>query len=96
MLAYMDDGDATEVGFVGWEGVVGLPVLLSESADDLEAMTQCQGTALSLSSDAFRAAMEDDPTLRHLMLRYTLLHHGQVARTAACNGRHQTEQRLAC
>jgi CRP-like cAMP-binding protein len=65
----MDGGDATKVGLVGWEGVVGLPVLLSEPADDLEAMTQCQGTALSLSSDAFRSAMEDDPALRHLMLR---------------------------
>ncbi|WP_274379317.1 hypothetical protein [Teichococcus vastitatis] len=44
-----------------------------------------------MSSDAFRAAMEDDPALRHLMLRYALLHHGEAARTAACNGRHQTE-----
>ena len=59
MLAYMDDGDATEVGLVGREGVVGLPILLSDEFDDLEAMTQCQGTALSLSSDAFRAAMDD-------------------------------------
>jgi CRP-like cAMP-binding protein len=33
--------------------------------------------------------------LRDLLLRYALVHHGQVARTAACNGRHQTEQRLA-
>jgi CRP-like cAMP-binding protein len=30
-----------------------------------------------------------------LLLRYALVHHGQVARTAACNGRHHTDQRLA-
>ena len=35
------------------------------------------------------------PALRTLLLRYALAHHGQVARTAACNGRHHTEQRLA-
>jgi hypothetical protein len=65
----MDDGDATEVGLVGREGAVDLPVLLNEPANDLESMTQCQGMAISLSSDAFRSAMEDDPALRHLMLR---------------------------
>ncbi len=35
------------------------------------------------------------PAFRTLLLRYALVHHGQVARTAACNGRHHTDQRLA-
>jgi CRP-like cAMP-binding protein len=33
--------------------------------------------------------------LQAWLLRYALVHQSQVARTAACNGRHQTEQRLA-
>jgi CRP-like cAMP-binding protein len=95
MLAYMEDGDAAEVGLIGVEGIVGLPVVLADEFDDVEAMVQCQGEALSLSAAALRQAMADDPALRDLLLRYALVHHGQVARTAACNGRHQTEQRLA-
>jgi len=44
---------------------------------------------------AFRGELGRTPALRDLLLRYALVHHGQVARTAACNGRHHTEQRLA-
>ncbi|MFD1108226.1 Crp/Fnr family transcriptional regulator [Pseudoroseomonas ludipueritiae] len=95
MLATMEDGDATEVGLVGFEGVVGLPVILADEFDDLEAVVQAAGTAFAVSAVALRQAMDEDPILRDLLLRYALVHHGQVARTAACNGRHQTEQRLA-
>jgi CRP-like cAMP-binding protein len=96
MVAYLEDGDAAEVGLIGFEGMVGLPVVLGDEFDDLEAMVQGPGTAFSLGAAALRRAMADDPALRDLLLRYALVHHGQVARTAACNGRHQTEQRLAC
>ena len=30
-----------------------------------------------------------------MLLRYALLHHGQVARATACNGLHHIDQRLA-
>jgi CRP-like cAMP-binding protein len=95
MIAYMEDGDAAEVGLIGFEGVVGLPVILGEEFDDLEAMVQAPGKAFCLSAAALRQAMNDDPVLRELLLRYALVHHGQVTRTAACNGRHHTEARLA-
>jgi CRP-like cAMP-binding protein len=95
MLAYLEDGDAAEVGLIGREGFVGLPILLGADGDDLEAMVQCSGTALRMGAAAFRNVLEDVPALRTLLLRYALVHHGQVARTAACNGRHHVEQRLA-
>jgi Crp-like helix-turn-helix domain len=60
-----------------------------------EGMVQCPGTALRMDTAAFRAELERTPALRTLLLRYALAHHGQVARTAACNGRQHTEQRLA-
>jgi len=95
MLAYMEDGDAAEVGMIGREGFVGLPVLLGTDHDDIEAMVQSPGTALRMNTLAFQAELERIPAFRTLLLRYALVHHGQVARTAACNGRHYTEQRLA-
>jgi CRP-like cAMP-binding protein len=95
MLAYLEDGDAAEVGLIGYEGMVGLPVLLGADSDDLEAMVQSPGTALRIDTAAFRDALEWLPVLRTLLLRYALVHQGQVARTAACNGRHHTDQRLA-
>jgi hypothetical protein len=42
MLAPMEDGDSAEVGLIGCEGLVGLPVVLGEPFDDLEAMVPRQ------------------------------------------------------
>jgi len=95
MLAYLEDGDAAEVGLAGREGFIGLPVLLGADNDDIEAMVQAPGTALRMDARAFREELERIPALRTLLLRYALVQHGQVARTAACNGRHNIDQRLA-
>ncbi len=95
MLAYLENGDAVEVGLVGREGFAGLPVLLGADHDDIEAMVQGPGTALRMDARAFRQELQRLPALHDLLLRYALVHHGQVARTAACNGRHHTDQRLA-
>lgn len=95
MLAYMEDGDAAEVGLVGHEGMLGLQLLLDDILDDLEGMVQCAGTALRLPAAAFQEALEQLPGLRRLLHRYALVQHAQVARTAACNGRHDIAQRLA-
>jgi CRP-like cAMP-binding protein len=95
ILAQLEDGDAAEVGFIGREGFIGLTVLLGGDSNDFEAIVQAPGTALQMDVAAFREAVELIPALRTLLLRYALFHHGQVARTAACNGRHHVDQRLA-
>ncbi|MFT8246621.1 Crp/Fnr family transcriptional regulator [Roseomonas sp. BN140053] len=95
LLAYLKEGDAIEVGVVGREGIVGLPVLLGDNSDECEAMVQNPGTALRMSAAAFRAELDRTPAFRDLMLRAALFQHRHVVRTAACNGRHHTEQRLA-
>jgi len=95
MIATLEDGDGAEVGLVGHEGMLGLPLLLNDELDDLEGMVQAEGTALRMSAEAFREALERLPNLRRLLNRYALMHHGQVARTAACNGRHGIDHRLA-
>jgi hypothetical protein len=51
MLAYMEDGDAAEVGLIGSEGMVGLPVLLGADNNDIESMVQNPGTALRKHGD---------------------------------------------
>ena len=95
MLAVLEDGDCAEVGLTGREGMVGLPVVLGADREDVEAIVQSGGTALSADANAFRAELAANPPLMSLLLRYALVHLGQIARTAACNGHHVTEQRLA-
>ena len=91
MVITLEDGDGAEVGLVGREGMVGLPVLLRADCDDLEAMVQAQGTALRLHRAAFHEEFDRSSAFRDLLLNYALTHHTQVAMTAACNGRHHTE-----
>ena len=95
MITTLEDGVRIEVGLVGPEGIVGLPLLLGAETSALEGMVQVQGTALRLPAAAFRTALIEVPALLGLLLRYVDAFYGQVAQSAACNGRHQIEQRLA-
>jgi CRP-like cAMP-binding protein len=95
MLAPLEGGGAAEVGLIGNEGMVGFGVALGVTHDNLEPMVQGQGTALAMRVEDFRAALESDPALRALVLRYAFAHLIQVSRTAACNVHHPVEQRLA-
>lgn len=95
MLARLADGDAAEVGLVGREGMVGLPLLLGADSGSVEAMVQGGGTMLRLGAGAFRQALADVPGLERLLLRYALAFQEQVTQTAACNGNHALDRRLA-
>jgi CRP-like cAMP-binding protein len=95
MLATLENGEAAEVGLIGREGMVGLPLLLGTDRAPIEAMCQAGGTALRLDAAAFRDALAASPALRTILLRYAMAFTVQVSQTAACNGRHQVEDRLA-
>ncbi len=95
MLATLEDGDSAEIGFVGREGMVGISVLLEVERTSTEAMWQAGGTALRLPARVLREAMERSSDVRRPIFRYAMAFHGQVAQTAACNGRHGIDQRLA-
>jgi CRP-like cAMP-binding protein len=94
-LIAVDDGDASEVGLIGREGMAGMPLLFGDDRSPSELMVQAPGMALRLGAEAFREALGDSAALRTVLLRYALAFHAQVSQTAACNGRHHVEQRLA-
>ncbi len=96
MMALLSDGNSAEVGIVGVDGMVGLPLLLGSDRSPTEAMIQAPGTFLRLGADAFREEVDrSSSTLRRLLLLYALAFQAQVTQTAACNGHHALEQRLA-
>ncbi len=95
MVAVLNDGEPLEIGLVGFEGVVGLPAILGAGRSPSEALVQLAGTALRVDADVMKAAFDDSVGVRTVILRYVQAMQVQVAQTAACNGRHDTEQRLA-
>ncbi len=94
-LAYLENGDAIEVGLIGPEGMVGMPLILGVDSAPAGGLVQMQGTALRISPAALRQAFNESKVLRTRLLRYMQALYTQVSQTAACNGHHGLEERLA-
>jgi CRP-like cAMP-binding protein len=95
LVTTLDDGTQAEVGLVGREGMVGLPLIVGVDTAFEEAFVQANGTALQMEASAFRRTLEETPVLQNLLFRYSQAMHAQTTQTAACNGRHGLEQRFA-
>jgi CRP-like cAMP-binding protein len=93
-LNYLEGGEAQEIGLIGSEGMIGLPLILGVDQAPFGAMVQMEGTALRLSPTALRQAFNESETLRTRLLRYMQALHIQVSQTAACNNHHSLDERL--
>ena len=91
----MANGDAAEVGTIGNEGVVGLPLLLGDDRAPTSVYVQVPGTGLRMTAAAFRKELARSASMRAVMLRYVHALFNQVAQSAACNQFHSIEQRCA-
>jgi CRP-like cAMP-binding protein len=95
LVSTLEDGTQAEVGLVGREGMVGLPLIVGVSDGFEEAWVQAKGEALQMDATEFRRALAEVPDFRTLLFRYIEAMRSQTTQTAACNGRHGLEQRLA-
>src|SRR5207253_639554 len=78
------DGASAEVGTIGSEGMVGLPICLGDSDAPSAVYVQVPGTALRMDARIFRGLLEQSPTLKRIMLRHAHAFFNQVAQSAAC------------
>ena len=95
VLATEQEGGTVEVGTIGPEGFVGLPVLNGTDAMPYRVIVQVVGHAWRLPADAFRAVIDERPAVRRVMLRYSQYFTDQVSQHAACNHLHTIEERCA-
>lgn len=96
LVTHMKGGATIEIGLIGRDGMVGIPVLLGDDIAFEEAVVQIAGGAMRMRSDA----LKEDLKRRHsplltLLLLYTRTLMKQVAQTAACNRLHTVEERLS-
>ncbi len=89
----MANGDAAEVGTIGNEGVVGLPLLLGDDRAPTSVYVQVPGSGLRMKATLFNKELARSASMRTVMLRYTHAFFNQVAQSAACNHFHSLEQR---
>jgi CRP-like cAMP-binding protein len=93
LVITMANGASAEVGTIGSEGMVGLPVCLGERDAPSAVYVQVPGTALRMGAEAFQSALEHSPTLKQAVLCYAHAFFNQVAQSAACAHLHRVEQR---
>jgi CRP-like cAMP-binding protein len=89
----MANGNAAEVGTIGNEGVVGLPLLLGDDRAPTSVYVQVPGAGLRMKATLFTAELARSASMRAVMLRYAHAFFNQVAQSAACNHFHPIQQR---
>ncbi|HKZ77020.1 MAG TPA: Crp/Fnr family transcriptional regulator [Pyrinomonadaceae bacterium] len=95
LLAAVENRASLEVGLVGNEGIVGMPIFLGVKTSRNRAVVQGAGVALRMKAPAFRKECANGGRLPRLLRRYAHSRLTQIAQAAACNRFHPIDARLA-
>jgi CRP-like cAMP-binding protein len=92
-MALMANGEPVEVGTIGNEGMVGLPLLPGDDRGPTNVYVQVPGYGLRMTAARLKRELANSASLRRVMLRYAHVLFNHVAQSAACNQAHSLEQR---
>jgi CRP-like cAMP-binding protein len=95
VLAVQPDGKSIEVGIIGKEGFVGLPLLVGYSSSPTRVVAQADSTAYRCDAETLRHIMRQCPVLEQQLHRFGQQLAMQTTQVAACNRLHDVEERLA-
>ncbi len=95
LLTMAEGHQAIEVGMVGREGMLGIPLALGESDSPVQAVVQGAGMALRMTSAQFNREFHHSAPLQREVYHYIYDLMIQMTQTAACNRFHRIEARLA-
>ena len=95
LLTLVEGRRALEVGLVGREGMLGIPLALGVRDSPVRALVQGSGTALRMESAHFLNEFRRNLPLQRAVGRYIYDLLVQVTQTAVCNRFHHVEARLA-
>ena len=95
LLTLADGHLALEVGIVGRDGMVGIPLVLGHTTSSVRALVQGEGAALRMKAGIFLKLFRLSPPLQRELSLYIHALMAQISQTAACNRFHVVEPRLA-
>ena len=95
LLSVFPDGKSIEVGLVGKEGFIGIPLLVGFRTASTRAIAQIEATALRVSSEVLAAALQRCPMLERRLQQFAQVAAMQTTQIAACNRLHEVDERLA-
>jgi len=95
IVAMTTDGQSVEIGVIGYEGLVGMDVLLGCDASPYEIIVRHPDNALRISVAAIKGEFKTNGILHDRLLRYERLAFMQAGQMALCNRFHTLLERLA-
>lgn len=95
VLNVMEDGKSVEVGLLGKEGFVGIPLLVGFSTSPARVIMQIEGSGFRMSAKDFAAILPQCPELEKSLNRFSQELNVQATQVAACNRLHEVDERLA-
>jgi CRP-like cAMP-binding protein len=81
------NGREAEISMVGWEGMVGLPIVFGTDRSPAEAFMQVEGEGQAVSVDAFRDLLQRSPELLRTCLLFAHTNAVHSYYTALANAR---------
>lgn len=94
LLSVTENGKAVEVGFTGFEGIVGFSSLLGKSEMPYQVLVQVGSDGFFVDSQAVAELFDRKGVFHDAVLRYAYVTLRQVAQTAVCNHFHTIQSRL--
>ena len=95
LVSTLEDGSTTEIGMIGKEGMLGLPLIWGDNQIRVEAVVQIEDSAMKLDAKVLKAEFEWGGELQRQILLYTAVAFGMVQQIAVCNCHHTIEERFA-
>jgi CRP-like cAMP-binding protein len=95
ILSVFPDGKSVEVGLVGKEGFVGLPIVAGFRTAPTRAIIQIDATAFRVDGETLMVILRQCPKLERRLQQFSQIMAVQVTQIAACNRLHEVNERLA-
>jgi len=95
VLTTEPNGKTVEVGLIGNEGFVGLPIIFGFKTSGLRVVTQADATAYRVDAATLLKILPQCPELEKQLLRFSMMLGMLSTQIAACNRLHGVVERLA-
>jgi CRP-like cAMP-binding protein len=94
LLSVTEQGHTVEVGFTGYEGLVGLPLMLGRDEMAYQALVQVAADAYRVEAGAVLKLFKQCGVFHDAALRFGYVVVKQISQTCVCNHFHTIEARL--
>jgi CRP-like cAMP-binding protein len=94
LLYVLKNGGTAEVGIVGHDGMVGMPIVMGGGMSPHRAIVQARGKALRMDAQRLREECERVGPLQQLLMHYNQALMIQIGQTAVCNRHHSVDQQF--